>query len=195
MRHDEQFGAASDDPTRIVIPNESASLLAEEPRDLSAPLALRAVELTRFGSLQPLASSLQLPELARHTMPSYFRRISLKTNDRHPRRVTHFFKLCDLSFSSALRLGGRAPVFGVRWTPPESRNRTWEIKHCARCKKPRPAKILLVLTRASQSRRDAKSNGATTPRKHAGHDISCAYNGNCKSRSLTRPQMTRTDSG
>jgi hypothetical protein len=52
MRLEHKLGAAADDPTRIVSPSESASLLAEEPRDLSAPLDLRAAELTRFGSLQ-----------------------------------------------------------------------------------------------------------------------------------------------
>ena len=34
------------------------------------------------------------PQIKCHIMPSHFRLISLKTNDRHPREVSHFFVAC-----------------------------------------------------------------------------------------------------
>ena len=43
-----------------------------------------------FRFHNPVASA-QLPEINRHTMPSPVRPISLKTNDRHPNEVSHFF--------------------------------------------------------------------------------------------------------
>jgi len=49
----------------------------------------------------------ELPRSRCHKVPSKFRLTSLKTNGRHPRKVSHFFKT-GLPVSSALGLGGRA---------------------------------------------------------------------------------------
>ena len=72
MRQEHKLGATLIEP---------ASILAEEPRDLSAPFALRA---TDFASQQA--------QIKCHTMQSLLRLISLKTNDRHPNKVTHSCK-------------------------------------------------------------------------------------------------------
>src|SRR5271163_2332908 len=82
MRHEHELGAT---------PNDSASFLAEESRDLSAPLALRAVN---FASHQA--------QIKCHTMQSLLRLISLKTNDGHPNKVTHNFRI-GLPVSTASR--------------------------------------------------------------------------------------------
>jgi hypothetical protein len=43
-------------------------------------------------------------QFTRHTMPSKFPRISNKTNDRHPRKVTHFFMVAPATDSPTLEL-------------------------------------------------------------------------------------------
>jgi hypothetical protein len=87
-----------------------------------------------FVRFQPPVSSLQLPELARHTLSSKLRRISLKTNDRRPRRVTHFSQLRAPVLESGKIAGNSRRVlaillgFSVLGSDTGNRTRIWALR-------------------------------------------------------------------
>jgi len=65
-----------------------------------------------------------------HTMPSHFRPISLKTNDRHPDEVSHLFKV-GLPVSTQ----GRAPEATRTGLPVSTASGAWEIDRAREIKR------------------------------------------------------------